>query len=63
MTKTLIITCDVCDADITRASRAEMHWVDSSIPGLNSTTYFCGFEHMFQFFDARRPKKEGEKCE
>ncbi len=61
MTKTITITCDVCGADITKASRAEMHYIDNCLPELKSETYFCGYEHMFQFFDARRPKKEGKK--
>ncbi len=63
MTKTTIITCDVCGADITKASRAEMYWIADYLPELKSTTYFCGFEHMYQFFDERRPQKKERKDE
>jgi len=60
MPKTLIITCEVCEADITKASRAEVTWIDAFIPELTRTLYFCGHEHMYQFFDTRRPKPTEE---
>lgn len=57
MPKTLTITCDVCDADITRASKIEVSYKDSQITVLTNTLYFCGYEHMYQFLDSRRPEK------
>ena len=62
MTKTITITCDICDADITRASRIEVSWINNSPPSLDVLLHFCGYEHMYQFLDKRRPK-ESENIE
>lgn len=61
MPKTLTITCDVCEADITTASKIEVSYKDSLISVLSRTLYFCGYEHMYQFLDSRRPEKSKEE--
>jgi RNase P subunit RPR2 len=57
MPKTITITCDKCDADITNASMFQVTWTSVWIESLNNTIYFCGAEHMYQYFDERRAEK------
>jgi aspartyl/asparaginyl beta-hydroxylase (cupin superfamily) len=57
MPKTITITCDKCDADITNSSRFQVSW-SSWIESLNHTMYFCSAEHMYQYLDERRTEKE-----
>ena len=56
MTKIICITCDVCDADITSSSRVEVSWISTLSPTLHSILYFCGYEHMYQYLDERKPQ-------
>lgn len=57
MPKIITVTCEICEADITKSSRAEISWIDNYTRELSRTLYFCGREHMYQFLDERRPKE------
>jgi len=54
MTKVIIITCDICGADITSASKIELHWKDNYTTTLNESKHFCGFAHFMQFVEQRK---------
>ncbi len=61
MTKTLTITCDICENDITNIMRLELVWV-MNYPAYgqssSSTLYFCGDKHLYQYLDDKKPKEE-----
>lgn len=61
MPKTVIIECEVCNANITKASMWEVNWVDPWCDALCRTLYFCGHVHMYQYLDEHRPKDEALK--
>ncbi len=60
MAKTLLLTCDVCEVDITHSRRFELKSISDFIPELNKTFYFCGVEHLKKFIDKIRVPKEEE---
>ncbi len=55
MTKTTIIICDECDADITKASIVYISWCPYGLPSLDQNIHFCGYKHMYAYLNKNRP--------
>ncbi len=58
MTKFTTITCDECDADITKSSFVTISNKDIHIPSLCLDIHFCGYKHMYAYLNKVNPDKE-----
>ncbi len=56
MPKTITITCEICNADITNSSRCEASYI-SELSALTKTLYFCGYMHLYDYFHEAIQKK------
>lgn len=62
MTKKIMITCDICNADITNASKLELIW-DSVFSEIKNSKHFCGLEHFRQHVNYISGYRKEEKDE